>query len=305
MYASQPMTEDQPLMRYMTHDKFLRLLDAQPALDGWHFLDPPTKGTVIWKAQTPVEYGSLWMSLPLLFHANDPDEGMFPALNASDASFCDEAARHLGLSPEEAEQRKQRFLSQNPAVIREGIRARTRLCGVSCWYQDTQESERMWKEYVPDGKGVIVKTKVKQFDEALGWTTPQYNKSAKPMFATINYVDRDKFFLVNDGYYHLLSIKGEGFKHEREVRLIAKSPELAEATADHASPSLDEITRLVASAGKGFNVLIDLKHLVSELRVHHSANPDYLGSIQREVERKGISPELVKRSELSAVLEDS
>ena len=56
-------------------------------------------------------------------------------------------------------------------------------------------------------------------------------------FATVNYVDLKDSFLVNDGYYHLLSIKGDGYKHEREVRLIAKSPAFVRATADHASPS--------------------------------------------------------------------
>jgi len=292
------MTDDQPLMRYLTHDKFSRLLNPTPAVDVWHFLHPPPRGTVIWKAPTPIEYGALWMALPNTF--TDRAEGMFPALNASDESFCEEAARHFGWSPEEATNRKEQFLAKNPAGIREGIRARTQLCGVSCWYQYSQESDRMWEEYVSDGCGVIVKTSLKQFDEALGLTTPQYNKFARPMFSTINYVDRENFFLANDGYFHLLSIKGEDFKHEREVRLIAKSPDLVRTTANHASPSLEVITALAGSAGRGFNVLIDLKRLVTEIRVHPKSNPDYIALIQKEVEKKGLSAEIVKPSELAA-----
>ena len=80
--------------------QFLRLLNPQPSLDVWQFLDSPPKGTLLWKAPTPLEYGSLWMALPSTF--SDKDEGTFPALNASDESFCEEAARHRGLSPEEA-----------------------------------------------------------------------------------------------------------------------------------------------------------------------------------------------------------
>lgn len=297
MYVSLPMSDEQPLMRYLAHDKFIRLLNPQPAFDVWQFLDPPPKGTAIWKAPTPAEYGSIWMASPNTF--SDKEEGMFPALNASDESFCDEAARHLGLSPEEAADRKQKFLARNPAAIRAGIRARTQLCGVSCWYQDSEESEWMWNEYVPDGRGVIVKTTLNQFNEALGSATPQYNKSAKPMFATINYVDRDGFFLYNDGFYHLLTIKGDGFKHEREVRLIAKSPSLVQATANHISPSQDEMNALLETAGKGFNLLIDLKRLVNEIRVHPSANADFIKAIQNDVAAKGISPEVVKTSELS------
>jgi len=296
MFVSLPMTECQPLMRYFTHDKLLRLLDPQPAFDVWKFLNPPQTGTVLWKAPTLIEYGSLWIARPNTF--SDKDESMFPALNATDESFCEEVALHLGLSAEQAAERKQRFLARNPSSLREGIRARTQLCGVSCWYQDSHESERMWSEYVPDSKGAVVFTTLKQFDEALGWTTPQYNKDAKPMFATINYVDRDNFFLINDGYYHLLTIKGEGFKHEREVRLIAKSPALVRATANHANPSREEVFTLGATAGKGFNLLIDLKRLVSEIRVHPSAPCEYADEIRRLLISKHLSSDLVRPSQL-------
>lgn len=303
MYVSEQMTDDQPLMRYLTHDKFLRLLNPQPAIDVWRFLAPPIKGMVIWKASTPSEYGALWMALPNTF--SDKVEGMFPALNASDETFCEEAAGHFGMSPEEANKHKEQFLAKNPTGIRESIRARTRLCGVSCWYQDSQESDRMWREYVPNGNGVVIKTTLKQFEEALAYTPQQYVHNAKPAFATINYVDRDKFFLVNDGYYHLLTIKGDGFKHEREVRLIAKSPELVRATANYASPSLNEIAAFEASAGKGFNILLDLQRLVTEIRVHPKSNSDYIALIQKEVEKKGISPVIVKLSELATCQHES
>ena len=82
--------------------------------------------------------------------------------------------------------------------------------------------------------------------------------------------------------------------------MIAKSPELVRATANHASPSLNEITGLAASAGKGFNLLIDLTRLVTEIRVHPKSDPDYISLIQKEVERKGLSPTIVKPSELAA-----
>ena len=47
-------------------------------------------------------------------------------------------------------------------------------------------------------------------------------------------------------------------------------------------------------------MLLDLKRLVTEIRVHPSADVDYVVSIQKEVEKKGISPEIVKPSELAA-----
>ena len=85
----------------------------------------------------------------------------------------------------------------------------------------------MWEEYAENGTGVIVLTTLKQFNDALGFVSPQEgNRTARPAFSTIDYVDRSNFFMAEDGYYHLLGIKSEGYKHEREVRLIAKSPEL-------------------------------------------------------------------------------
>ena len=57
---------------------------------------------------------------------------------------------------------------------------------------------------------------------------------------------------------------------------------------------------LTASAGKGFNLLIDLKRLIIEMRVHPSANASDVDAIQNEVQAKGMLPEIVKPSELSA-----
>ena len=82
------------------------------------------------------------------------------------------------------------------------------------------------------------------------------------------------------------------------MRLIAKAPSLVRATADHASPTREEITELVAAAGKGFNLLIDLKRLVTEIRIHPSAPSEYIDEIRRLVASKQLSPDLVNSSEL-------
>lgn len=177
MHVTLPISDDQPLMRYMTHDKFLRLLDPQPAFDAWAFLDKPVDRTLIRKRHAA--YGSLWMALPHVF--KDKDEGTFPALNADDEAYCDCIARHLGSSSDEAERKKREFVAKNPADFRAAVRARSQLIGVSCWYQDSVESDVMWKEYVPDGRGVAIKTTIGQFNEAIGYVSPQaYSKRARP-----------------------------------------------------------------------------------------------------------------------------
>jgi hypothetical protein len=158
----------------------------------------------------------------------------------------------------------------------------------------------MWEEYAENGTGVIVLTTLKQFNDALGFVSPQEgNRSSRPAFSTINYVDRSTFFMAEDGYYHLLGIKSEGFKHEREVRLIAKSPELVRATMNGECPSLAEIEHVVATAKDGFNLLIDLQRLVNEIRVHPSASDDYLEEIRRLAVSKKLPAHVVRRSDLS------
>jgi hypothetical protein len=290
------MTDDQPLMRFLKDDKFRRLLDPAPARTCWSYLEPE-KTSIVWQRQQPT-YGALWMARPHTF--SDEDEGMFPVLNADPETYCREMARLLKLDSQEAERRRVQFLARNPAGWMAAIHTRTRLCGVSCWYQDSHESARMWDEYVGEGHGVVVLTTLKKFEDALGYVSPQAsNKAARPMFATVDYVDRERFFLPQDGYYHLLGIKGEGFKHEREVRLIGRSPELVRATADGASSSLDEIEAVAASAASGFNLLIDLSRLVSEVRVCPGATEQYLEEVRRLLAVKGISPDAVRRSEIT------
>jgi hypothetical protein len=159
----------------------------------------------------------------------------------------------------------------------------------------------MWEEYVGESHGVVFLTTLKKFEDALGYVSPNTgNRAACPKFATVDYVDRERFFLAQEGYYHLLGIKGEGdFKHEREVRLIAKSPELVWATANGASPPLDEIEAVAAAAANGFNLLIDLSQLISEVRVCPGATEKYLEEIRSLVAAKGVSREVVQRSELT------
>src|SRR5262249_7540769 len=124
-------------------------------------------------------------------------------------------------------------------------------------------------------------------------------RSSRPAFSTINYVDRSRFFMAEDGYYHLLGIKSEGFKHEREVRLIAKSPELVRATMNGECPSLTEIEHVASTAKDGFNLLIDLQRLVNEIRVHPSASDDYLEGIRRLAVSKNLPAHVGRRSDLS------
>jgi len=292
MYVSEPMTDDQPLMRFFAHDKFERLLNPRPGYESWEFVigAPP--------ANPPVGYGSLWMALPHVFI--DKNEGTFPALNMDDEQYCAEMAKHLGKTEAEAAECRARYLNAESAGLRAGIRARAKLCGVSCWYQDSSESQRMWDEYSDSRKGVLIKTTLARFEAAISQLDPyQGNEASVPNFRTIQYVSLDDFFLPQDGYWDLLTIKGEGFIHEREVRLLGKSPQLVSLPRDGRSPSLDEIQKVADSPPAGFNLLIDLVELTMDVRVHPEASDEYLREIKELATAHGIQADLVQRSELA------
>lgn len=300
MHVSEPMSDDQPLMRFLSEDKFRRLLDPAPAYSSWSFLRPEQPGTV----HHALTNGSLWMARPDTF--TDKTEGLFPALNADPEWYCQEVARRHNLGPDEAEQHRVRFLGQHPQEVRANIRARAGLCGVSCWYQHSEESGQMWKDYVGEGNGVAVLTTIKRFEDGLAYVSPgDGSRESKPKLVTVDYVDKDRHFLEEDGYYDLLSIKSvkdykseKNYKSEREVRLIGKSPELVRLKMSEAPPPLAEVEALAESSPKGFNLLIDLARLVGEIRVSPTANQDYLDEARRLIAAKGLSPDVVRWSEL-------
>ena len=97
MYVSDPLSDDQVLMRYFRGNRFSQLLDSTPAFADWAFLETPKAGFTIPVPQPT--YGALWMSLPHTFR--DIEEGTFPAVNLDDEAYCREIAKLLGLTDEE------------------------------------------------------------------------------------------------------------------------------------------------------------------------------------------------------------
>ena len=123
----------------------------------------------------------------------------------------------------------------------------TRLCGVTCWRRNTTENYRLWCRYVGDGPGVVVKTTMKTLAESIynqplvvhqrATASSEVQASSRfkwstdiacPRFLHANYIDFDEVFEPDDGYRGVLRLKGEGFRHENEVRgiNIARSPNL-------------------------------------------------------------------------------
>lgn len=307
--------DDSTIWRYMKNWQFEKLLDPRGGYLDWG-MDVHERGPQGFKRRFPLPtLGSLWFALPDAYLESDDKEGTFPALNCSGEDYCRLMAEHLHLGPDEAERLKKEFLARNTEGIRLMIRAAARLCGVTCWHQNAAESARMWLRFVPDGRGVAIKTTVAGLLEGLTLVPAFPNRQAKPAICEIRYVDLTTHFEPYDGCYGLLGLKCQCWEHENEVRLIAKSPLLANTDTRQSSSPTDadyealagyldsSANRLLANNHQGgpplgFNLAVDLARLIGEVRVHPSACDSCVKSIARRVRERGLDDNVVQRSEL-------
>ena len=121
-----------------------------------------------------------------------------------------------------------------------------------------------------------------------------------PRFLHANYIDFDEVFEPDDGYRGVLRLKGEGFRHENEVRgiNIARSPNL-EDKSDQRLASLSETYVIeLLSKSPGFNLSVNLATLLGEIRLSPGADDSYVQEVRELLAAKGLSWILVRRSEL-------
>lgn len=91
---------------------------------------------------------------------------------------------------------------------------------VSCWYQDDEESEAMWKIYGDAGKGIAIRTTVAKLSTALGDDFD--GKIARVKYVNYSKVtkeDAEAILLAKKQNVILAPIfKRHSYAHEREVR---------------------------------------------------------------------------------------
>lgn len=158
---------------------------------------------------------------------------------------------------------------------------------VSCWHINPQESKKMWKEYVKNGNGVAIKTTFEGLKKSFEKTTEDV------LIGEVRYIEHDKehWYAPNEFPHKKLNAiipfihKDIKFEDERECRaLIQLNPN------GFMNWENEEIKN-----GRLFPV--DLNTLISEVIVQPGATNEYILSIKRMLESKGLSV-TVKRSAL-------
>jgi hypothetical protein len=311
-------TDDTILWRYLPHGNFKRLLDPRPALLDWGILLESDPCPASWNG-----FGSLWFAGPDLYRmkdeesGGDPREGTFPTFNLDDDEVCRLGAERMGLKPEDAQERKRKYVEWNPEWIRGQKQLMTRLCGVTCWHHNTTESFWMWCGYVGNGPGVVVKTTMKALEESIynqplivhqrATASSEVQASTRfkqaidiawPRFAHTKYIDFDEVFEPDDGYIGVLRLKGGGFRHENEVRGIARSPNLEDRSNERLASLSETHVSGYLTKSPGFNLSVDLETLLGEVRVSPEADDSCLEDVRERLAAKGLSSILVRHSEL-------
>jgi hypothetical protein len=308
-----PPNPETVIWRYIDHWKFKDLLQRFTEHDHWQTPKPGTR-TVYYN-----DPGQLWFGFPSSF--GDFKEGTFPAVNEDPETYCDRMADLLHLSPEEAKDRKDRFLAADTKSIRDCNRDMARLCGVSCWTARDTESRTMWDDFVGSRNGVAIRSTCQNLERALSYASCLAMQRATPSICEVAYVDHENYMLQYDGYRGLLSIVQQCHSHEKEVRLVCKSPALAAITipdrmkisvSDPTDPMmvtaakiqrLNEIASDVSQAcrelkAEGFHLPISLDDLLSEVVLKPGCTADYESTVREQLKQAGCSNTTVRFSSL-------
>jgi len=92
---------------------------------------------------------------------------------------------------------------------------------VSCWYQDNEESEAMWKLYGDAGKGIAIRTSVGKLAQALG--NDFHGKIARVLYVNYNRVTEADYNAIMGAHAQNVLLdpiyKRHSYAHEREVRV--------------------------------------------------------------------------------------
>lgn len=106
------------------------------------------------------------------------------------------------------------LLEKNPFEL---IQHHRKLAFVSCWNADSEEKEKLWKQYTPGGKGVVIKSTVGRLKEAI-----QDIKSEHLSIGEVQYRDFEEgqasFFM--DFIQQPFAYKDTEYADEREIRAI-------------------------------------------------------------------------------------
>ena len=167
---------------------------------------------------------------------------------------------------------------------------------LSCWHENSHESDAMWALYAQRNAGIAIKSTVRRVLDAFA-ASPRIMRIAK-----INYDSQSSLSAMTSGNYDSLLVKRPAFHHENEIRIIAGTYDGYEApewTQENQRYNID-LTKIVPP---GVYIDCDLHSLIEEV-VISPLTPTY-GCEAIENIAKTLMPSIsVRRSNLLSKEED-
>ena len=235
------------------------------------FEAPPSE-TVLWRYMDFTRFVSL-LDRGALFFARadklgDPFEGSYSPVNVA-------LRPHLYEDP---------VISGAISGLGEVLKGLRRFHLVSCWHENTFESEAMWRLYSGERKGIAIRT-------TFGSLAASLKGDETVCIGRVKYVDYEKTFIPEGNMFSAYLHKRRSFEHEREVRAVhARLPESNDdKLRSHAVPDICET---------GLYLEVDLAELIQEVVIAPSAD-DWFVELTQSVAAKFSLEAPIRRSALA------
>jgi hypothetical protein len=256
--------------------------DPVPDDAGQFIPQPPSEELVIWRYMDFTRFVSLLETRSLYFVRiaclDDPFEGSFPVSQTP-------LNRILEILPQNAfPEGVTVTVTPSPGLLDSWSWMRNWTMA-SCWHAVAHESAAMWKLYAPTNAGVAIRSTVGGLRKALGAPPPcpvGFFGGDQFHIGMVDYVDYASFHIPISNAAAPFFRKRRSFEHERELRaLFMRWPINSEGWVDYTQQPNDH----------GMTIPVDLKVLVSEVRVAPQAPQWYSELVAKVVLRYGLEIE--------------
>ena len=226
------------------------------------FNSPPLDA-VLWRYMDFTKYVSLLEKQALFFSAadelGDPFEGSLSKIT--------EVVR-LAQFKEHFPEDDDHSIKQMHRNLAHWLKKHRAFTLISCWHENTHESEAMWRLYAREKDGIAIKTDFDLFKNSFTCSESIY-------IGKVSYIDYMRDWIPDGNTFYPFLHKRKSFMHEQEVRAIS----------DRGSPQDEVYQKLRDKDLTGVYYEVDLSLLIKKVIVAPFA-PDYFLELVKSVTKR-------------------
>ncbi|MBI4135134.1 hypothetical protein HY477_00135 [Candidatus Uhrbacteria bacterium] len=239
----------------------------------------PQEDVVIWRFidfsrfVSLLDKRALWFSVPSKL--SDPWEGLYPKRHM-DQEYMRELIKLSSVSDKA-------ITSFSKASVDWAKKSRyyRDVHGLNCWYENSYESDALWKLYSSLKSGIAIRSTVKRFKAAFSvYDDPVY-------IGRIRYLDHEEEMINMGNTFWTVLWKRRSFEHEKEIRAVV--------IANHINTIRDGGKKnLSPDVVMGKYVAVDVEELIEKIYVSPLASPWFVDVVRAVVKRYNLTKEVYK-----------